>query len=280
MYYDIVSSSTPSYYSGIIALWNSIQLNSPKCDLTVYCYDQERKYKKLEDLGIKVILNAELPGPIVSKGVIRPNGGPVNEDMYVRLIIPQHFKGRVFYVDADCLILKPIYELWEELDLEDTPTACVFRMDIGWIGGNIHDDMASGTFLLDVDKWEELGITKKCFDAMAGSLAGRLAKKFSVNVESVMSYVHRKNFLHLDRKYQNLTYYGVLSKEDKVAHFAGVKPWKSSLVNYKQLWHAYYKNDIDGIKFVENRLPDELHRTIHYKERAKFRARQNKWSSI
>lgn len=279
--YNIVSSSTPNYYKGIYALWNSIQLNSQLCDLTVYCYDETDEYKKLEDLGIEVILNAELPGPIISQGIVRPESGSViNEDMYVRLIIPKYFEGRVFYVDADCIILKPIYELWDDLDLEDKPTACVYRMDIGWLGGHIHDDMASGTFLLDTDKWRDLKITEKCFDAMGKSLAKKLARKFSVNVESVMSYIHLRNFVHLDRKYQNLTYYGVLSKEDKIAHFAGVKPWSNSRVNYKQLWHAYLNNNIDIIKNIESQLPDEQFKTIHYKDQEKLRAKQNKWSTL
>ena len=114
--YKVVSSSTPSYYPGILALWNSIKINSPECSLSVYCYDKSEEYKKLIDLGIDVILNRELLGPIAQKGVVRPNGGPVNEDMYARLMVSQDFEGKTFYVDADCIILKPIYELWNELE--------------------------------------------------------------------------------------------------------------------------------------------------------------------
>lgn len=279
--YDIVSSATPTYYPGIIALWNSIKINAPKCELSVFCYDDTEEYKKLEDLGISVILNAELPGPIVSKGEVRPNGGPVNEDMYSRLIIPEYFdSGRVFYVDADCIILKPIYELWDELDLEGNATACVFRMDIGWIGGHIHDDMASGTYLLDINKWKELDITKKCFDIMRDKLERRTNVRFGMNVESVMSYVHNGKFLHLDRIYQNLTYYGMLSKEDKVAHFAGNKPWNSPAINYKQLWKAYHDMDKDTIENIESQLNDTKSQKIHYKDRDRIRRIQNKWSQV
>lgn len=275
--YDIVSSSTPSYYPGVRALWNSIQINAPKCSLTVYCYDNTEEYKQLEELGIKVILNKELLGPILQKGHVRGNGGPVNEDMYARLMVSHDFEGRAFYVDADCLILKPIYELWDSLDLEGYPTACVWRQDIGWKGGSVHDEMASGTFLADTNKWRELKLTEKCFDTMQGSLDGMVNRTFGVNVESVLSYVHNREYLRLDRIYQNLTYYGKLSKEDRVAHFAAVKPWNGKC-NYRQLWNAYLNNNKEVIDAIEAQLPDKKWGKIHPSNRNQLRARQDKWS--
>lgn len=276
--YQIVSSATPDYYPGIIALWNSIKINSSKCSLAVYCYDNTEEYKKLEELGISVILNAPMPGPIIGKGKIRTGtGAPVNEDMYARLLAPLNFSGKVFYVDADCLILQPIYELWDTLDLNSYPTACVWREDIGWKGGNIEDEMASGTFLADTDKWREMGLMEKCFDTMKKVLDKTLNKTFAVNVESVLSYVHNRKYLRLDRVYQNLTYYGKLSKEDKVAHFAAVKPWIGKC-NYRQLWKAYLNNDVEKAKQIESQLPDKKWGKIHPRNRTQLRASQNKWS--
>lgn len=276
--YQIISSSTPSYYPGIKALWNSIKINAPNCTLSVYCYDNTEEYKDLENLGIKVILNKKLLGPIVQKGRVRPNGGPVNEDMYARLMVSQDFTGRVFYVDADCIILKPIYELWDDLNMEGFPTACVYREDIGWRGGNIHDKMASGTYLADTDKWRELKIAEKCFQVMEDNLNGKTRVTFGLNVESVLSYIHGGNFLHLDRAYQNLTYYGKLSKEDRVAHFADFKPWSGRKVNYRKLWDAYYHNDIETINNIESQLPDKKWQKIHPTQRTAFRAKQDQWS--
>lgn len=279
--YEVVTSATPSYYQGVVALWNSIVINSPKCSLAVYCYDETEEYKRLEDLGIKVILNAEMLGPIIGKGTMRTcTGAPVNEDMYARLLIPTHFTGRAFYVDADCIILNPIYELWDDYDLEGHATACVWRPDIGWMGGHIYDDMASGTFLADCDEWNRRKLVEHCFEIMDDHENRRLKRRMPVNVESVLSYVHNGNFKKLDRIYQNLTYYGKLSQQDKVAHFASRKPWQPGGSNYKQLWRAYHDKDMATIELIESQLPPiKSKEVILPSDRGRLRAIQNKWSA-
>lgn len=279
--YEIVSSATADYYPGIIALWNSIKINSPKCSLSVFCYDKTEEYKKLEDMGIKVFLNAPMPGPILDESRFRTSTGTqVGPDMYARLLIPLYFDcERVFYVDADCLVLKEIYELWDDLDLEGHYSACVYRPDVGWIGGNGHDDMASGTFLADVKLWKEKKITETCFQVMKDKKEGKyIGKSFGMNVESVLSFVHNGNYKKLERTYQNLTYYGLLSQEDKVVHFAAVKPWKGSC-NYRQLWAAYLHEDLTTIKRIESELPPEKSdMVLNNAVRARRRVNQNKWS--
>lgn len=253
----IVTSANELFFEGVVALNNSIKKNSPECKLAVMAFGSEDFFDKLLKLDITVIKNPPMLGPILDEGKYR-NLRPIGPDMFARLVIPKHFEGRVFYVDADCLILKPIYELWE-LDLRGMPSACVFRPDIGWIGGHIYDDMASGTLLLDCNKWEELYLVEKCFKIVEDRIAKKIRREFGVNVESVLSYMHNGKFIRLPAEYQNLTYYGQLIQSDKVAHFAGPKPWfnsgNKSPANYFDLWKAYYTEDYNTAKEIEDKLP-------------------------
>lgn len=256
----IATSATELYYEGVVALYNSIKKNAPECKLAVMAFGSPEFIKTLSLLpDVVVIDNPPMPGPILDEGHYR-NLRPIGPDMFARLIIPYYFEGRVFYVDADCLILNNIDELWE-INLGENYSACVFRPDIGWVGGSVEDEMASGTVLLDCDKWNEYGIVEECFDITRRRVNGSLKRAFPTNVESVLSYVHQGKFLHLSRVYQNLTYYGVLSQEDKVAHFAGPKPWfnagNPNPGNYFNLWKAYFENRVEEIDRLTSKLPIE-----------------------
>jgi lipopolysaccharide biosynthesis glycosyltransferase len=266
MTFQVVTSATPEYLPGVVALRNSLKIHFPEAKLACFYYTKDIDIALPQD--VDYIIDAEMPGPVLDEGVPFRHGLPLGPDMFARLLIPKYFTGKAFYVDADCIVLDTLKELWE-LDLEDYPTACVFRPDVGWIGGNRHDDMASGTYLCDCDKWEDLQLTEQIFQVMKDKREGKITRKFHVNVESVMSYAHDGQFYHLPAEYQNLTYYGELIKTDKVAHFAGPKPWKiqrvrsarfNSRLNYGELWKAYYSHDLRHIERERSKLPKERSR--------------------
>lgn len=256
----IVTSATPEFLPGVIALRNSIEANFPEGELHCFFYSKGQTDFELPE-RVNYIHEAEHYGPLTDNGKKFRHGLPLGPDMYARILIPKYFTGRVFYVDADCLVLNSLKEAWE-LDMGNHYSACVYRPDIGWHGGNRHDDMASGTFLCDCEKWNEKNLTREMYAVMDLHKRGKLDRKFGLNVESVLSYVHNGNFYHLDPRYQNLTYYGSLIQSDKIAHFAGPKPWlieehnlKSYEVRYDDLWNAYYSNDIVTAKQIQNNLP-------------------------
>jgi lipopolysaccharide biosynthesis glycosyltransferase len=260
MKYNIVTSCTPQYLPGLIALKNSIDINFSEAILTCFWYSQGQDIKLPE--GIKYIKEVPMKGHITDDGKEWRHGLKLGPDMYVRLHIAEYFKGRAFYVDVDCIVLKNISEAWH-MDMKDYITACVYRPDIGWVGGNRYDDMASGTFMADCDKWNEINMLDKLYDIMKNERNGALAK-FGCNVESVMSYAHNGEFLHLPAEYQNLTYYGALCQQDKIAHFAAGKPWhikehrlNTNAVPHKDLWQAYYNKDLQQIKQITERLPEQ-----------------------
>lgn len=267
--YWIVTSATPEYVPGLITLKNSLDINFPEAKLACFYYDKGFSVPLPEN--IEYIHNAPMLGKILDEGRKFRDGLELGPDMFARLLIPNYFDGKVFYVDADCVVLKNIKEAWD-IDLQGNPTGCVYRPDIGWIGGHRHDDMASGTYLCDTNKWRELRLTEKCFEAMQDRLDGKIVRTFHVNVESILSYIHNEKFLHLPVEYQNLTYYGSLIKTDKIAHFAGPKPWHIDRVvaeinnkklfrkvaqpcNYKGLWEAYHNRDLTNIQHYTNQLP-------------------------
>lgn len=255
----IVTSATPEFIPGIVALRNSIEANFPEAELHCFYYSKGVQHELPE--RVTYIHEAPHRGPLTDNGKKFRHGLPLGPDMYARILIPEYFTGKVFYVDGDCLVLNSLKEAWE-LDFGDNYSACVYRPDIGWHGGNRHDDMASGTFLCDCEKWKEVNLTNEMYSVMSRERAGRIDRKFGLNVESVLSYVHDGKFLHLDAGYQNLTYYGSLIQSDKIAHFAGPKPWlipqhqlRTHKPNYLDLWEAYYHNDIEKAKRIQSNLP-------------------------
>lgn len=260
MRYDIVTSATPEYLPGIVALRNSLRMNFPEA--TLHCFYYTKGQKKDLPEGINYLIDIPLLGYAEGEGEGFRHGLLLGPDMYIRLHIPLHFTGRVFYVDADCLVHNSLEELWD-MDLQGFPTACVYRPDVGWVGGHKHDDMASGTFLCDCEEWNRLSLVQEMYEVMKPENRKNRIRSFHVNVESVMSYVHSGNFLHLPAKYQILTYYNSLIQTDKVSHFAGPKPWNIDKhdrnhlrVNFSELWKAYYFNDTEKVIQETNCLPE------------------------
>jgi lipopolysaccharide biosynthesis glycosyltransferase len=257
----VITSSTPEFLPGVQALRNSLKLHHPDAELWCFYYSKGQDVELPAD--VNYIHEAEHLGPLIDDGSNFRHGLPIGPDMYARILIPNYFEsGRIFYVDADCLILNDLSELWT-MDLQGYPTACVYRPDIGWHAGGRQWTMASGTFLCDVQAWKNYngGLTEYMYNVMNHD--AQKLKKFNLNVESVMSYAHDGKFLHLDAAYQNLTYYGCLVKNDKVAHYAGPKPWliedhtdKKRTVNYREMWLAYYDNDLEMIKRLSDELPE------------------------
>ena len=258
--YWIVTSCTPQYLPGLVALRNSIEMLFPEASLGCYYYDQGTKLELPE--RITYIHNAEMLGPIVNSGGAFRQGLKLGPDMYSRLLIPNYFPGKVFYVDADCVLIDSIKEAWD-LDLEGSATACVYRPDRGWEGGHIFDDMGSGTYLCDTDVWRERNYVQGMFDLMKDINEGKVSRKFSVNVESVLSHYHQGEFLKLSKSYQNLAYYGTLCKQDKIVHWGGPKPWSiqgrkpDGVANYVDLWEGFYNQEYNNIKILLDKLPEE-----------------------
>jgi lipopolysaccharide biosynthesis glycosyltransferase len=262
--FQIATSCTPQYLPGFRALVNSLEKNFPEAQLTCFWYPQySGLYAKDLPKGVDYIINAPMEGHITHNGKVWRDGMRIGPDMYARIMIPRWMTGRVFYIDVDCLVLQEFSEVFD-MDLEGHLSACVYRPDIGWEGGNIFDDMASGTFLMDADAWNEHKFIEKIYSVMDDEKDAKTKRGFDLNVESAMSYAHDGNFVHLPADYQNLVYYKCLSKQDKIAHYAGAKPWPiwehyfdKKEVGYQDLWQAYHDKDWKTVNKIQKALPDE-----------------------
>ena len=65
--YNIITSCTPQYLPGLIALRNSIEHNMPQAKLHCFWYGQGRDDIELPE-GIEYIMEAEMPGEVTDDG--------------------------------------------------------------------------------------------------------------------------------------------------------------------------------------------------------------------
>ena len=252
----IVTACNEAFIPGAKALYHSAARWCPDARFGVLFYtDWPGRWtpeKVQEQIGKNAVVHINYPVPTSDDLGKKYNSYlTIGPEMYARLMIPELFSGRVFYCDADCIILRQIDELWD-MDLQGYPSGCVDRGDVGW--RNDMTAMASGTILIDCEAWIESGLNERC-------LAMQASGSPSDNVEGLISRAHGRRFLHLDTVYQNLAYYGCLCREDKVLHYAGFKPWLSEVdrwwVNYGAIWHAYHANDLtEADKYIQ-RIPQK-----------------------
>jgi len=239
----IVTAATESFIPGAKALYNSAARWCPGVKFGILFYtDWPGRWtvQKVQDqVGADAVVYINHPVPMGDDLGKKYNSFlTIGPEMYSRLLIPLLFSGRAFYLDADCLILQAIDELWT-MDLKGRPSACVDRGDVGWRNDQVA--MASGTVLIDCAEWNRRGLVEQCLEL-------QLAEGLTNNVEGLISIAHGDEFLRLNPIWQNLAYFGCLCREDKIIHYAGYKPWLTEVhgwwVNYLSIWQAYYDNDM------------------------------------
>jgi lipopolysaccharide biosynthesis glycosyltransferase len=235
----LVTAIDEAYLPGLIALHNSIKANSPGTPLACMVYGDEGLCSRVESRGIDVIRNpiidAELP---VTK--LWPVGNPA---MYARLLIPKYYHSPVAWIDADCIVLRPLDEL--ETIKFDQPVAAV-RTSTTTLGQQVdglkfcHDTHAlfAGLLIYNTHSWWDMDVTYKCMEAMKENL------DFKYAVQSVLSYILMGNFHELPYKWQ---VFANREETDKtmidmamILHYVGDLPWKNKMRN-QEIWERYSK---------------------------------------
>ena len=173
----IFASCNDAFAPGVRALGRSIRANFPDAKFCVLAYGGD---VDVGDVADRVVLDADLPvpGSVIKhgqnfRGGVQFSGGYAysvsGPELYARLLVPElmQHRGRALYVDADCLVLRDMAELWL-LPFNGNPTACVSRKTIGWASDpdKRWQDMASGVFMIDCAEWGEQDITQKHFVAL------------------------------------------------------------------------------------------------------------------
>jgi lipopolysaccharide biosynthesis glycosyltransferase len=251
----LVTSSNDLFIPGVRALFNSARANIPGVKLALFYYGDTPP-----DVGADRLMHnyiGSMP-EVKDKGVVydRSTGRTVGANMYARLLIPELFDGKVFWADADACILRDISEVWE-MDMEGYPTGSVDRGHIGWPTKG-YAGLAIGTGLFDCDEWNRTKLLEHCWEMKR---SGVDAPEKIGNVEGLIMMAHRGKFLKMHHKYNALTYYGELTQQDSIAHFAGFKPWmrepKDWWCNYADLWQAYHDNSIERAQEIQLALPTQ-----------------------
>ncbi len=274
----IFTSCNDGFAPGVRALAASIRANFPEANLCVLAYGDDVDFD-----ADRVIVNADLPvrGDVIRQGQTFRSGIKYSEgyahsaagpELYARLLVPEFTDAeRALYVDADCLVLDDLSELWR-IELDGMPTACVSRSTIGWPSDprKRWQDMASGVFLIDCVAWRNLDLSGAHFWTDPKGLPPPQPQPDPK--EGLMGHVHDGAYVELAEHYQNLAYWGNLTSRDKVVHYADDKPWLPPImhgwVNYAALWQAYADGDEDRASEIQSALP---HERIHGYERRRAR---------
>ena len=216
----IVTATDRNYLPGLIALHNSVLANSPGTPLACLVHGDDELAEQVQARGIRVIHNPAIGVPI-------PTGGHWPEPlpaMYSRLLIPHLVEGPALWLDADCIVLQPLDELFE-LELGEAPCAMVdpqkqtLHDQVGGYGGPSCRACFNGLILFNGPAWRAKSVTERCRAAMTLPYVWKYA------VQSVMSYVLRGDWVNLPYRWNVFANRGPLPADTAIVHYVGGVPW-------------------------------------------------------
>jgi lipopolysaccharide biosynthesis glycosyltransferase len=234
----VVTAIDEKYYPGLVALNNSIKTNSPNHELICIVYGDDSLVSKVRAQGIQVIDN-----PVMDVELAVSQNWPIaSKAMYARLLIPELFKdNRIIWLDADCIVLKPLDAL-ETLTFTE-PVAAVWT-SAKYLNQQINGLKSShniralfaGLLIFNSEEWRRRDITNQCFEAMKESL------EFKYVVQSVLSYVLQGDFHEIGHEWQIFanrpeTDAGIIENAN-ILHYVGALPWKAPMRN-QTIWEQY-----------------------------------------
>lgn len=231
-----ITAIDEAFFPGLVALHNSIRINSPSTRLACMTYGSDELARRVESLGIEVHHNAEINCYLPPGDGTEENCSP----MYARLLAPDLYE-RCVWLDADQIVTGDLSELFR-LRLKQ-PVAAVqcpsgTRRSVSGIDVPESDAIYSGLMVLNAPVWKQLRVTERCLDMMRNPGKAR----FKYVVQSVLNVVLGGNFYHLDAKWQgfaNRTDFKLRNHRVVHWHGRGDKPWDSDSVPNSGLWRQY-----------------------------------------
>lgn len=242
------------YLTGLRALWNSIQRNSPNVEFWVFAHGNDDLHSDILDLGIdNVKLNPSMEGRFPSSSEW-PDEIPA---MYSRLWMPEIFSwaDRSLWLDADTIVLKDLREL-DKIGMGDFAVASTISDDpqgnprltdtmvtgVMYPGERGTKGLTSGVLLYDHANWREQKLFEKCYRIM--NERPNINLKFVV--QSVLNLALRGNFLPLHPMWQvqgNRKSMERLLPDARIVHYIGMTPWEKQDVPHQEknaeLWRSY-----------------------------------------
>jgi lipopolysaccharide biosynthesis glycosyltransferase len=250
----IATSANEIFIPAVIALYNSVQKNAKvKADFHLLAHGNISAFINLPD-DIHIHLNKETIASPTS-----PNWPEELPAMYSRLLIPELFTDydRVLYIDADCLVLDSLEELFNA-DLEGYACAgCLpggpynpvetnylqyqFVNEAQYVRFKDINAIQSGVVLFDIEQWNKLSLSTIINKILVSPI------KFKFVVQGVLGYALLGNFKVLDYRWNYYTNWakrkGSLT-DINILHFVGdKKPWAYSTIEYHTLWASYFNKE-------------------------------------
>lgn len=236
----IVTAIDEKYLPGLKALYNSYKANAGK-GFKFHCivYGSDKLRAEVRALGVNVIIPPKWRA-IYPTTKEWPESLP---SMYARLLVPKLFKKKAIWIDADCIVVKPLNEL-AKIEFSEVVAGVGFNGDrytLGFHINNLDPKLRSvrvpfaGLLIFNCEKWNKEKITEQCSDLMDNH--GEM--DFRYVVQSVLGYVLHGKFHWLDYKWQIFANRATSIPENAmILHYVGAVPWLTKM-EHQDAWDLY-----------------------------------------
>jgi lipopolysaccharide biosynthesis glycosyltransferase len=249
----IVTAIDEKYWPGLVALHNSIEMNSPGFPLYCIVHGTAELAEAVWNIGV-----FPLRPPDAMDNVKIPTSSEWLEEipaMYSRLWIPELFPDweRTLWLDADTIVLDDLTPLFE-MDLGEYPIASTVsgnmqgqprlvntQVDGLPKGKGNFKGCTSGVIVFNHRAYKEKRILEQCRIIMNES---KLNLKFVV--QSVLNLALRGDFLELNEMWQVFANRHTMTEKlhtAKIVHYVGYLPWEKQETDVRikncEIWNQY-----------------------------------------
>lgn len=227
----------------------SIIDNNKKQSFNFYIINKNIPINELNELSesIKLNCNCQIIDCKINKKINNflskiPSLG-WSKEIYYRLFISDFIKSKkVLYLDCDMIVLSSLKELWntkidnylfaavEDSTLKDSKSALVKTFKY----------FNSGMLLINMEKWNQLKIKKKCFEFLMNNI-----QSVTMPDQDALNFITNGNWIEVDPKYNNQLNQNILPKriQPVILHFnGGDKPWNYESMNLYKRKYWFYRN--------------------------------------
>jgi lipopolysaccharide biosynthesis glycosyltransferase len=238
----LVTAATVEYWPGVVALYNSFKQNAgPGFEFYAILYGE-----KLQAKGRALGLNVLQPPNWMDQYPTSSEWPKQTPAAYARLVLPTLFpdRERVIWLDADCIITKPLAEL-ASMKFSEVVAAVKFDTGpytMGFQVRNVPPDMRdlrmpfNGLLVFNVAEWNRQRITEQCREAMT-----KTNLVFQFADQSVLGYVLRGRFHGLEYRWQ----FFANRHGQEIPHNAVILHWVGTLSSTPWMKHCHHQAEWD-----------------------------------
>lgn len=238
----LITAIDAAYLPALVALYNSFKANAgDRFEFVCMVHGTDELACTVRAMGIKVLRMLDLCDylPTTARW---PVASPA---MFSRLLIPRLFPDpdeNTIWIDADCIILKPLdglleIEFCEPVAAVRTSTVTLAEQ-VGGLPARLRQVPAlfAGLMIFNTTTWNALCITQVCQHVMST----RPDLDFYFAVQSVLSFVLAGDFHEIDYKWQGFAGRGPFNSDCRIGHWVGALPWAADCYPHnREIWEKY-----------------------------------------